>query len=289
MPAVTSFSSQILTSQRRRREGARAARAALIAARVARTLRPVTVLDFGRDDALAEQLAEIGIAVDHVTVGADADDGPLAVPEPPAGASWDLVTCLDVLETLPSVRAEDVLEQAARSADRLLASYGTAIYPDTTGAAVRTPAGWAAGLAERGMFRRTDLDVEFAGPWTAVFERSAVTARDLVHRYEQALSAATGELIGANILHRPAGGEPTPAAHSEVEAQLRREVDQLKHEALASRDFLIGAEAEVAELRAQVLRERAALAEVYSSQTWRLGARIARPLVRARQALGPKV
>jgi len=60
-----------------------------------------------------------------------------------------------------------------------------------------------------------------------LFERDTLAAPDIVGRYEQALAAVPGE----------------PPAASDTEADLRRQVDDLRHQTLTSRDFAIGAEA----------------------------------------------
>ena len=72
-----------------------------------------------------------------------------------------------------------------RASDRVLLSSTPSHFDDPTHINVREPAAWAASFAERGFFRRTDVDLSFIAPWAVLFERVDVTERDLVYRYER--------------------------------------------------------------------------------------------------------
>ncbi len=254
--------------------------AALVAARISRTLAPSTALDIGRDDDLAQHLSAVRIETEHVTSPAlpsalPSEDAGADAPELPAGR-WDLVTCLDVFEHLSPQAAETLIEGICQLSDRVIVSCGAAAYLAATPAPARPAAAWSAAFAERSFFRRLDLDFEFAGPWTVVFERGEPRLRDLVYRYEQQQASRLSELTARNSMRDRSQGAGAAARSADADpvAELRREV-------LASRDHAIGQAAELAALQAT-------LAEVYASNTWRLGSMLTRPLGAAKRKLGAR-
>jgi hypothetical protein len=253
---------------------------ALVAARIARTLAPTSVLDLSESFTLCDELGLLGISADHAPTTDTAGSGPAV-----KAGRWDVITCIGILEELTPEHAESLLEQMCQRADTVIVSCGPAAYFAPLNAAVRPAAAWAAGFAERGFYRRVDLDIEFAGPWTVVFERSAPLPRELVYRYEQSLALTQAELRGrgASRNNRVASG-----AGERATSELEAEIADLKHRLLISRDYAIGQEAELARAQADSEEVRQLLDDVYASNTWRLGSVVARPLNKLKRALGSR-
>jgi hypothetical protein len=253
---------------------------ALVAARIVRTLAPASVLDLSESNALSEELGLLGISADHAPATDTAGAGPELKP-----GHWDVIACVGILEELTPEHAESLLEQMCERADTVIVSCGPAAYFAPSNATVRPAAAWAASFAERGFYRRVDLDIEFAGPWTVVFERSAPMPRELVYRYEQALALTAAELRGrsASRNNRVASG-----AGERAMPELEAEIADLKHRLLISRDYAIGQEAELARAQAESEEVRKLLDDVYASNTWRFGSVIARPMNKLKRALGSR-
>jgi hypothetical protein len=282
--ADTTTTAPAAAEQRHARLASSSSPAALVATRIVRVLEPKTLLEVGGNDGLSDHLREAGVTARHVPIAVDAG-GSGHLPDLPVGP-WDVITCVGVFETLPPQLAEALLEQICAAATTVVISCGPATYFAPEAVSLRPSAAWAAALAERGFFRRIDLDIEFAGPWTVVFERSAPTLREVVYRYEQALAGAQTEISDRSSARGPRGsGIPSSErASSELEA----EVADLKHRLLISRDYAIGQEAELARAIADTEAARECLDEVYRSTTWRIGSSVIKPLFSVRRTLGPR-
>jgi hypothetical protein len=264
----------------------RADHASLVAARIARALAPSSVLDLGESRTLCDQLTDLGVNAEHtpVVVGPATGGASDTTPELKPG-EWDLISCIGVLERLAPADAEALLEQMCQRATFVIASCGPATYFAPAETTVRPSAAWAASFAERGFFRRIDLDLEFAGPWTVVFERSALALRQVVYSYEQALATAQHDL-GERVTAR--GPRRFGATGEKGASELEAEIAQLKHRLLVSHDYAIGQEAELARVQTEAEEVRKLLQDVYESNTWRYGSIIARPLSIVRRTLRPR-
>jgi Methyltransferase domain len=201
--------------------------------------------------------------------------------------SWDLITCIEVLEHMTPAEAERGIDAMCTASDRVLISSTPGHFEEPTHVNVREPAAWAASFAERGFFRRTDVDLSFLAPWAVLFERAALTPRDLVYRYERYAYPMRLEVLEKRAALRD--------AHRRLEepGDLRRQLDEvtaanreLRHNLLTSRDHAIGAEAAAGQQRARYERELAErfdeLHTAYNSLTWRVGRTIVGPLSRLR-------
>ncbi|MCL6538444.1 MAG: methyltransferase domain-containing protein [Acidothermus sp.] len=109
--------------------------------------------------------------------------------------SYDLITCIEVLEHMSPSDAERAIDAMCRAADRILLSSSPSDFVEPTHVNVREPAAWAAAFAERGFFRRTDVDLAFLTPWAMLFERANLTHRDVVYRYEHQLYPLRVEVL----------------------------------------------------------------------------------------------
>ena len=118
------------------------------------------------DHAIAE--APDGIR-DRLSVGSLAD---------PIAGRFDLVTCIEVLEHMNRGETSAAMDHLCAVSDRIVFSSTPADFAEPTHVNVRPPAEWAAEFAERGFFRRTDVDLAYLSPWAVVYERRRMTVRD---------------------------------------------------------------------------------------------------------------
>ncbi|MDT4939075.1 MAG: hypothetical protein QOG80_2746 [Pseudonocardiales bacterium] len=115
---------------------------------------------------------------------------------------------------------------------------------------------WAA--AQAGYFRSTRRMADVRGATCVLLDAGDPNTTELVNRYETIL----------------AGGP-----------ELDQELRDLRHELLASRDHAIGAEAELAQLRARQSELLDQISAMYATTTWRVGSAVVAPLGKARRAL----
>jgi SAM-dependent methyltransferase len=203
----------------------------------------------------------------------------------PIEGSWDLVTCIEVVEHMSPADAEKAIANMCTVTDRVLFSSGPGDYAEPTHVNVRPPADWAATFAEHGFFRRTDVDASFLTPWAVLFERADLNTRAVVQRYEAYAYPMRVEVLDkrAALLeaHRTISGlhngsTPDPNGNTD-----------LKHRLLTLRDHAIGAEA--AATRAQMDADRLQgrveslehleqeIRDLKSSERWRVGGWVVAP------------
>ena len=223
-----------------------------VADRIVGITNPATVLDVGCSDGpFLQALRERGVDASGFDVA--------ATPEPIEG-SYSLVTCVGVLEHLAPGAAQEAIDRITAVTDRVLFSADPGNHREPTHLSSRPTAQWAAAFAERGFFRRTDVDLSFLTPWAVLFERAALTVHELAHRYESQHAAMQTELVEKRAallethrrLSEAQEGHPTQAQLAEQAALLERweaEVLEARHQVLTLRDHVIGTEAEVTRLR----------------------------------------
>jgi SAM-dependent methyltransferase len=280
-----------------------------VAAAIVAQLNPRTVLDAGcakgflvaalRErgvDAVGFDLSEFAVrdapasARPHVRVG--------SLTEPIEG-TYDLVTCVEVIEHLDPADAHTAVANLAAASDRLLLSSTPADRDEPTHVNVQPPERWSQLLAAHGMFRDFHHDASYLSPWAVLYRRGDPTLTDLVMDYDRAWSELRVETLEQRkailemqeqleVLHAQLNGGsdmPLPRPADERE-QLRKEVLRL-------RDLVIGREAELAtalgrleELQAMLgryanLEER--LNAVLESRSWRLAQAAGLPVRMLRQ------
>ncbi|HEY3737297.1 MAG TPA: methyltransferase domain-containing protein [Jatrophihabitans sp.] len=168
--------------------------------------------------------------------------------------SWDLITSVEVVEHMSPADAEAAIDAMCAASNRVLLSSDPGDFAEATHVNVRPSADWAALFAERGFYRRTDVDLSFLTPWAILFERADATTRDVVYRYEQwaypmrreVLDKRT-ELLRVQRQLNEAGTEAVQRA-----AELRNELADLRHDELTTRDHIVGLEAEASRLRLEL-------------------------------------
>lgn len=280
-----------------------------VAAAIVAQLNPRTVLDAGcakgflvaalRErgvDAVGFDLSEFAIsdapasARPHVRVG--------SLTEPIEG-TYDLVTCIEVIEHLDPADGHTAVANLAAASDRLLLSTTPSERDEPTHVNIQPPERWSQMLAAHGMFRDFHHDPSYLSPWAVLYRRGDPTLTDLVMDYDRAWSELRVETLEQRkailemqeqleVLHAQINGGsqmPLPRPPDERE-QLRKEVLRL-------RDLVIGREAELAtalgrleELQAMLgryanLEER--LNAVLESRSWRLAQAAGLPVRMLRQ------
>ena len=176
-----------------------------LAERIVGIANPRTVLDVGCARGLFVQaLAARGVDAsgidisEHAVASAHADVRDrlrVASATEPLGGPYDLVSCIEVLEHLSPVDAQLAIDAITGAADLVLFSSSPGDHDEATHINTRPTAQWAAWFAERGFYRRTDVDLSFLSPWAVLFERDELTLHTLTQRYEHQLVALTTELV----------------------------------------------------------------------------------------------
>lgn len=227
---------------------------------------------------------------DHLWVGSATD---------PIEGTYSLVTCIEVLEHLSPADAQVAIDRMCAVSDRVLFSSNPDDHAEPTHINSRPTATWAAWFAERGFFRRVDVDVAFLTPWAVLFERGDVPVATLVQRYEQQYAETNAELVGKRgalldahrrVLALQGTG---PSEQSALVKEWETEVLEARHQLLTTRDHVVGTEAEVArltrdntQLAGDLARARKQLTQVRTklAQARRRADRLARRLERSASA-----
>lgn len=284
-----------------------------VAQRIVAILNPTTVHDVGcAKGLLVQALVETGVDAHGSDISTYAvttahpdvrDRLRVASATEPIGERVDLITCIEVLEHMAPDEAQTAIDQMTAASDRIFFSSSPTDYAERTHINVQPPNRWAAWFAERGFYRRTDLDLGFLTPWAVVFERSDMTTTSLVEHYETRLAPLQIEAIQKRNALMDADREINTlrARIRELEGtggRIAREVNLsdaallATHAELVARDNVIGLEATIASLEARlakaratneslrqkVRRARAEIDALRGSSTWRVGRFVTRPL-----------
>jgi trans-aconitate methyltransferase len=262
----------------------------MVADRIIAATRPTTVLDVGCAKGLLVQgLMVRGVDAHGIDVSTHAienshadvrDRLAVASATEPISGQWSLITSIEVLEHLSPSDAQLAIDNMCAASDRVLFSSSPGDFDEPTHINTHPTAVWSQWFAERGLFRRTDVDMSFLSPWAVLFERADPNVSALVHRYESLLTPLTGEVVekraslleshrNVSALHERVtaleGGPPgayslTKQHVANLEAQLATihdEVTRARHDRLTMRDHAIGMEAEIARLKAELGKARA--------------------------------
>jgi hypothetical protein len=190
----------------------------------------------------------------------------------PLGGRYDLVSCIEVLEHMGPVDAQLAMDSITAATDLVLFSSSPTDHDEPTHVNSRPTAQWAAWFAERGFFRRTDVDLSFLSPWAVLFERADLTLHTLTQRYEQQFALVNAELLDKrqSLLesHRrisslneqvESGVSGRLAEQAALVDHWQAEVLDARHHLLTTRDHVVGLEAQVARLRGDDARLRGEL------------------------------
>ena len=295
-----------------------------VADEIVRQLSPGTALDAGCATgflvaALAERGVEAsGVDISDYAIGAAVSgaQGRIRVQSltDPLDGWWDLIVCIEVLEHMPSLDIQAAIDNICNCTNRVLFSSTPHDFDEPSHINVKPVATWISWFAQRGFFRRSDIDTSFLSPWAAVLERRAPSPVQLAFDYETELVPLREELL----------------AKRSALLEANREIGDLRDRLLSGRgivydtdkefqspervlsliDEVIGLQTELAELRYQHDRElatvhaekartdlsldglnlRAEAAEarvrdLVSSRSWKVGQQMAR----ARHLLRSKI
>ena len=236
-------------------------------------------------DAHGSDISETAVASAHPDVRGRLS---VATAVDPIEGSWDLVSCIEVVEHMSPLDADTAIANMCAVTERVFFSSGPGDYAEPTHVNVRPPAEWAAAFAERGFFRRTDIDLSFLTPWAVLFERADLDTRSVVHRYEAYAFPMRIELLEK----RAALLDSHRTISALRDSQHPTEIADLKHRLLTLRDHAVGAEAavrlsrkEAEAAKDEAQRALAELAAVKASRTWRTGKMALSPVGVVRRTL----
>lgn len=236
----------------------------MVADRVVGVVNPSTVLDVGcAKGLLVQALREKSVDASGLDVSQHAVEtahpdvrGHLRVASAtdPIEGRFSLVTCIEVLEHMAPAPAQQAIDRMSEVTDRILFSSSPSDHREATHINTRPTDQWVASFAERGFYRRTDVDLSFLTPWAVLLERTDLTAHQLVQRYEARLTAIQTELVEKREALLDAY-RATPVADQDARvAEWEREVLESRHALLLNRDHVVGVEAEIGRLNQDVIR-----------------------------------
>lgn len=282
-----------------------------VADRLVAVAAPASVLDVGAAKGLLVQaLRARGVDArgfdlsDHAVSSAHPDVRDhlwVASATEPLEGTYSLVTCIEVLEHMAPADAQVAIDRMCAVTDLVLFSSSPDDHAEPTHVNTRPTATWMAWFAERGFFRRVDVDLSFLTPWAVLLERSDLPPRTLVQRYEQQYAQVSTELLAKReallASHREISTlreqGPASADQEALVERWRAEVLEARHQMLTTRDHVVGTEAQVAQLgrdnvrlNRELVRARKQLATVRGklAQARQRANRLARRLERAQAA-----
>ena len=282
-----------------------------IADRLVNDLHPRSSLDAGcAMGFLVEQLYIRGVDA----YGVDISEYAISkVPEPvadrcrvaslvePIDGTYDLVSCIEVLEHMVPDEARKAVANLCAVADRVLFSSSPLDYSEATHVNVRPPEAWAADFAAHGFFRNLDYDATYLTPWAALYERRSDDPGDIVRAYERVQTRMEAEIhqLRENALktsHARGLGSEEGGTDARDRAELERRVEDLESQLLAMRDSVVGLEVELGEALGQTAYYLALLAgkdaaareyeRVIASKAYRATLKALSPYRRARDFIG---
>ena len=277
-----------------------------IADRIVAVAQPRSFLDIGcARGLLVQALAARGVDAEGVDISTHAvesahDDvkGRLRVGSAtePLAKKYDMISCIETLEHMDPDSVQAAIDAMTSATDKILFSSTPRDFEEATHVNVNPVGQWAAWFAERGFYRRPDVDASFLTPWALYLERAEHTPRSLVHMYEEQMAPMREEvLVKRDALLRAQreaneglGGAGLADRSLDDDVLLRRHAD------LVARDNVMGLEAQIValtnqltEARAKIKRLRARaegsereVSDLRRSRTWWLGRVFTKPLGR---------
>lgn len=196
----------------------------------------------------------------------------------PIDGHYDLVSMIEMIEHMAPQDAQRAIDQIVAVTDRVLFSSSPGDHDEPTHVNTKPTAAWAAWFAERGFYRRTDVDLTFLSPWAVLFERADRTVRDVVQAYETHLTSLNAEVLekraallaahrNINQLRDGQDGSKALAEQVALVKQFEAEVMDARHAQLLNRDHVVGIEAEVGRQNDEILRLHGALRRLQGRET----------------------
>jgi hypothetical protein len=226
-----------------------------VADRLVAALNPTTSLDVGcAKGLLVQALLEKHVDARGFDISSHAIES--ATPEvrdrlrvgsatEPIEGRWSLISCIEVLEHLSPVDAQTAIDNMCAATDLILFSSSPTDFQEPTHVNVNPTATWVRWFAERGFYRRTDVNLSFLSPWAVLLERGNLGAPDVVQRYETQYVALHTEVLERRRAMLEQFRED--GRHDDPELVAARDkVLDLERQLLSQRDHVIGSEATAA-------------------------------------------
>lgn len=103
----------------------------------------------------------------------------------PFDRTYDLITCIEVLEHMPQLEAEKAIENFCAHANEVIFSSTPFDYKEVTHFNVHDPEYWAEQFARHGFYRDMDADLTYITAWAVRFVKGPRTHMRLVRDYER--------------------------------------------------------------------------------------------------------
>ncbi len=168
-----------------------------VADRIVTSLRPQSTMDVGcAYGFLVEALAKRGVnaagidfsdyAISQVHESVTETCSVRSATEP-LGTTYDLITCIEVLEHISAPDAQLAIANMAQATDQILLSSTPQDFEEPTHINVQPVEYWAQLFAEQGFFRDLNFDATFLTPWAVLFRREDTSLPRVVVGYEREL------------------------------------------------------------------------------------------------------
>jgi len=181
-----------------------------IADRLIEDFQPATALDAGcaigllvealRDrgvDAEGIDFSEFAIAKSREDVRPFLTVGSITEP---LRKSYDLITCVEVLEHMTPEDADRAIANLCAFTDELIVSSTPVHYRDPTHTNIHPQEYWSERFARHGFIRDVDYDGLYIAPWAARYRRSSAPLHRVVADYDRAYSRMRFELQERNAV-----------------------------------------------------------------------------------------
>jgi len=170
-----------------------------VARKVVATLHPRSALDVGcATGMLVEALRNEGVDARGIDVSSWAIE---SVPESLRPyctkgtvteeliGTYELITCIEVAEHLPTFAVEDAIANMCRHTDAVLFSSTPDDFDEPTHLNVEPTGYWGQLFVRQGFLRDVDYDASYLAPHAVLFRSATTDIEDVVYEYERALSA----------------------------------------------------------------------------------------------------
>ena len=146
-------------------------------------------------EAWGVDISDFAISQVHESVRGFCAVGSLVDPLPDElPSSFDLVTCIEVIEHMPPADGERALAQLTTLSDRILFSSSPTDFLEATHLNVRPSEHWSALFARAGFLRNLHYDSRLPTRWTSLYERAICDVSEIVRRYDRELFRARDEI-----------------------------------------------------------------------------------------------
>ena len=184
---------------------------------------------------------------------------------------YDLITCIEVLEHLPSSEAEKAIANFCEHSDQILFSSTPEDFKEATHLNVQPIEYWAKLFARYGFFHDLEYDASYVTYWTILFRRNEIKIEETIPQYERKFYRLWKENkdLRLNALeHRREIAkyyEDTQILH-ETETEIRKQLFVKNHEIEELRNLAISKQQDISSLTE---RNRDLRSELFESEKQR--------------------